>query len=231
MIKIVFIYLLSISVVYGYLEVPEEVKTPSEVAAQIKEFLNDVEVASTELLTYLDNIIEFSQINTGVVPLINKEFNLEHTLRCIVNIELPAAKSKKLDLKIDYPAYVPKILSGDSFRLHRVLLNLVSNAIKFTQQGYVKINVDLVEESSSEESILLKIGIEDTGIGIDKKHHKMIFEKFTRCNPSNKGLSKGSGLGLWVVKHFIEDLKGNIELISTLGEGSVFTCLIPFKLN
>lgn len=197
--------------------------------SQKKEFLNDIQIATQELLNYLDNIFEFSQINTGSVPLIAKEFNLLFVLQGISNLESAALKEKNLNLMIDYSPDAPKIVVGDRFRIHRALLNLVNNAIKFTHEGYVKVSVRLAGQTRTGE-VVLKISVEDTGLGIDKKNHEKIFDKFTRCDPSNKGIYKGTGLGLWVVKQFLNDLKGNISLQSEIGKGSIFTCEIPFKL-
>jgi PAS domain S-box-containing protein len=194
-----------------------------------KDFLDDLEIATNELLNYLDNIVEFSQLNTGTVPFILKEFNLEQTLRSILKLESAAAKYKGLELILIYPQSIPQFVVADRFRLHRVLLNLVNNAIKFTQKGYVKVSVTLVKNEKADE-ILLEIAIEDTGIGIEKKHHEMIYEKFTRCDPSNKGLYKGTGLGLWIVRQFTNDLNGKIRLESEPGKGSIFICCFPFKL-
>lgn len=197
--------------------------------AKKKDFLSDIEIATNELLNYLDNIVEFSQINTGATPLIVKEYNLEQVVKGIINLELAAARSKRLDLIFEYAPNVPTMVIGDRFRLHRMLLNLVNNAIKFTDQGYVKISVNFVE-NITEKEVLLEIAVGDTGIGIAKKHHETIYDKFTRCDPSNKGIYKGTGLGLWIVKQFIEDLHGQIKLTSELGKGSIFTCRLPFRL-
>lgn len=193
------------------------------------DFLNDIEIATNELLNYLDNIVEFSQINTGATPLIVKEFNLEQVIKGIINLESAAARSKCLDLFYDYSKSVPMMVVGDRFRLHRMLLNLINNAIKFTEQGYVKICVNFIK-NISEKEILVEIAVEDTGIGIAKSNYEIIYDKFTRCDPSNKGIYRGTGLGLWIVKQFIKDLDGEIELKSELGKGSIFTCRLPLKL-
>ncbi len=195
-----------------------------------KEFLSEIEIATNELLNYLDNMVEFSQINTGTTPLIEREFNLEQVIKGIYNLELAAARGKGLDLLFEYAPAAPVMVIADKFRLHRMLLNLVNNAIKFTEQGFVKIRVAFVE-NIAEDRVLLEIAVEDTGIGIAKKHHEKIYDKFTRCDPSNKGLYKGTGLGLWIVKQFIEDLGGQIKLKSELGQGSIFTCVLPFRLS
>lgn len=195
-----------------------------------KELLLDVEVATNELMSYLDNIMEFSQINSGATPLIYKEFNLEHVVRGIINIESAAAKSKGLQLCCEYSSKAPKMVIGDRFRCHRLLLNLVNNAIKFTEKGYVKISVNC-DRKLNDGKVWLELIVEDSGIGIAKKNHEVIFDKFTRCDPSNKGIYKGTGLGLWIVKQFIEDLKGEIRLQSELGKGSAFICRLPFQVE
>jgi two-component system aerobic respiration control sensor histidine kinase ArcB len=195
-----------------------------------KEFLNDLHIVTNELLNYLDNIVEFSQLNTGAVPFVTKEFNLEHMIVSILKLELAAAKHKEIDLIISYPESVPKLVIGDRFRLHRILLNLVNNAVKFTRKGCVKISVQMIKQLKEDE-VLLEIAVEDTGIGIDKKNHQKIYEKFHRCDPSNKGLYKGTGLGLWVVHQYVNDLKGEVSLKSEFGKGSVFACHVPFRLS
>jgi len=194
-----------------------------------KEFINELERSTNELLNYLDNIVEFSQMNTGTVPMILKAFNLEQMLNGILNLESAAAKHKSLDLILIYPKSIPQWIIGDRFRLHRILLNLVNNAIKFTDHGYVKIHVNVLEFLGP-EGVQIEIAIEDTGIGIEKKYHQPIYDKFMRCDPSNKGVYKGTGLGLWIVRQFINDLKGTISLESEKGKGSIFTCVFPFQL-
>lgn len=194
-----------------------------------KEFLSDIHIATQELLNYLENIVEFSQITLGAIPLIFREFDFKQLLQSILNLESAAVKDKRIELSLHYEDGIPQSVIGDRFRVHRILLNLISNAIKFTNKGKVQVHVSVHEQSSRE--IILEIKISDTGIGIHPKYHEIIFEKFVRCDPSNKGVYKGKGLGLWVVKSFIEDLNGSITLESELEKGSVFTCLLPFKLQ
>jgi signal transduction histidine kinase len=202
----------------------------SEQDTKKKGFLNELEKSTKELLNYLDNIVEFSQTNTESIPLIAKEFNLEHMLKSILSMESAAAKHKALDLILSYPESIPKYIISDRFRLHRILLNLVNNSIKFTHKGYVKIHVACLE-INHDSIATIEITIEDTGIGIDKKYHQMIYDKFVRCDPSNQGLYKGTGLGLWIVHHFLEDLNGRITLESEIGKGSKFICVFPFQVS
>jgi len=194
---------------------------------QHKEFLEDIAIATNELLHYLDNIVEFSQIN-GVAPMIQQEFNLNHSIQSIFNLVTASASDKGLALKMEYGDKVPHHFMGDRFRIQRILLNLVNNAIKFTPQGYIKVIVSCLEIDQNEKRV--KISIEDTGVGIDKKNQEKIFNKFVRGDSANKGIYTGTGLGLWVVKNFVQDLKGFIELQSHLGQGSIFSFSLPLKV-
>jgi len=194
-----------------------------------KEFLNDIYIATHEVLNYLENIVESSEISTGQVPLILRTFDFKQVIQAILNLESAAAKDKRIELIMDYPDDIPRMVIADRFRVHRILLNLVSNAIKFTDAGFMRISVSIIEEKDQEA--LFEIKVKDSGIGIARKYHQMIFDKFTRCDPSNRGIYKGKGLGLWIVKQFIHDLKGTISLESALGKGSTFHCCLPFKLQ
>jgi two-component system, OmpR family, aerobic respiration control sensor histidine kinase ArcB len=196
---------------------------------QKKEFLSDIHIATHEVLNYLENIVESSDISMGQVPLILRTFDFKQVIQAILNLESAAAKDKRIELIMDYPEDVPKMVIGDRFRVHRVLLNLISNAIKFTDVGFMHVNVRMIEEK--EQAALFEIKVKDSGIGIAPKYHQLIFDKFMRCDPSNRGIYKGKGLGLWIVKQFIHDLQGTISLESVLGKGSTFQCCLPFKLQ
>jgi two-component system aerobic respiration control sensor histidine kinase ArcB len=193
-----------------------------------KELLSDIENASGELLDYLNNILEFSQLTKDVLPVILKELSIQEIIQSIFKIELPAAKHKQLRLEAIYGADLPETLIGDTFRIYRMLLNLVSNAIKFTEKGKISVEVNVV--SQEKNNLLLQIVVRDTGIGIPQNQQVVIFDKFTRCLPSNKGTYKGTGVGLWVVKQFVNELDGSIELESVVGEGSTFTVTLPMQI-
>ena len=109
-----------------------------------------------------------------------------------------------------------------------ILINLISNAIKFTAAGHVELQVALLSQTA--KSVLLRFIIADTGTGIATEHQEYIFEKFSRLNLSNKGTYKGIGLGLRIVKQFICEMGGEIDLLSTLGKGTQFICTIPLDL-
>jgi two-component system, OmpR family, aerobic respiration control sensor histidine kinase ArcB len=193
-----------------------------------KEYLGDITQCAKELLDYCNGILDFSKISLGLFPIMEKKFNLLNVIESVLKIEMPAAKNKNLSFTSDLSTDLPKIVIGDRYRLSRLLINLVSNAIKFTKEGQVSIHVELLDKT--DDMYLIRFTIKDTGEGISLDQQNYIFEKFYRLSPSNKGLYKGSGLGLIIVKQFIEEMQGEIDLKSTLGKGTHFICTIPFKI-
>lgn len=197
--------------------------------ADKKEQLGMIMNSAKELLDFCNDILDISRTEFGVLPIIAKKFDLKALIQHVVIMEDAAAMLKQLTMTIDYPKDVPNVIVGDQHRVERVLLNLVGNAIKFTDKGYVKISVKIVRKIK-DKNIILRIFVEDTGIGIPHDKQNIIYEKFTRISPSYKGLHKGTGLGLSLVKQLMEELDGELELHSELGKGSIFSCTIPFKL-
>jgi PAS domain S-box-containing protein len=192
-----------------------------------KEYLGDITQCAQELLDYCNGILDFSNIESGLCPIEEKEFNLQELIASALKIETPPAKNKNLSLKTHYDDHIPSRITGDSYRLYRILINLLSNAIKFTKKGYVELLASLVEKKDNQATI--RLDIIDTGIGIPADKQEFIFEKFTRLVPSNLGAYKGIGLGLRIVKQFIEEMNGEITLASKENEGTRFTCTFPFK--
>ena len=168
-----------------------------------KEYLSYITQSAKELLDYCNGILDFSKIEFGE-PIVSKRFNLTEAIERVTNMELAAAKNKNLSLTYEL-IDTPKYLLGDEHRLIRILVNLLSNAIKFTEQGQVKLTVKGYEQNP--KKIILKFTVEDTGIGIHPDKQKIIGQKFVRLLPSNKGIYKGLGLGLPVVKQYINDLE------------------------
>ena len=195
-----------------------------------KHFLQDIATSAKELLDYCDNILDFSKIEHGTAPILEAFFDIRKIANSVAEIESIAAMHKKLNLSITYDDKIPKAVVGDPQRLKRILLNLVSNAIKFTGSGKVTVSIKLATLNNTKRTCIIKFIICDTGIGIpvDKQH--IIYEKFVRCTSSNKGIYKGQGLGLSIVKQLIEELDGDIHLKSEVGKGATFTFLLPFKL-
>ncbi len=195
-----------------------------------KEFLTGISNCAKELLDYCDSILEFSKVEHGSIPVMEKSFKLFDVVDSAIKIESVAAAHKKLDFSLDYDENLPNVIQGDPYRIKRILLNLLSNAIKFTNEGAIKTSVILENTHTNSRSCIIKFIIEDTGIGIPKDKRNIIYERFTRGTPSNQGIYKGQGLGLRIVKQFVTELDGDIHLTSQTNKGSAFTILLPFRL-
>ena len=125
---------------------------------------------------------------------------------------------------------MPDVMLGDAYRIKRVLINLISNAVKFTSQGYVKINIRSETQNLTTREQVIRFSIADSGIGIPAEKIEFIYEKFSKITPSNKGLYKGNGLGLRIVKQFIEEMGGNISVTSELNQGTVFQVFLALTI-
>ncbi len=197
-----------------------------------KSLLNDVALSAKELLDYCNQLLYFSRSQASDDAEKNRAFNVRKLIKSVMAMELPAAKLKKIDLIAQCGSSIPKILVGDSLQIRQMLINLVSNAIKFTETGYVKIDVQLYspqEKESDLKKCRLMFCVEDTGIGVSKEKQKMITKKFVTLHQSNRGMYKGVGLGLPIVKKIIQNLDGELFIESQPGKGSVFKCMIPLK--
>jgi len=178
------------------------------------------------VLEQLNEITDFISIEDGDFSVLEKQFDLHKVIEDIENLLLPVAQAKnlKLIIKTDVPQYV----IGDLLRTQRVLMNLLTNAIKFTEMGYVALKASIGKQEKN--TVIIKFKAEDTGIGIRKEEQDIIFEKFSRLTPSYKGTYTGKGLGLRVVRQFLDELGGEIHLTSKANKGSTLYCINSFKL-
>lgn len=192
-----------------------------------KEALELIANSSEELLNYANHILSFAQVEEEFSHIIVKEFDLHKLIKSIISIERPAAKNKGIELNYTIAKNIPVTLASDANRLRSILINLISNAIKFTKKGSVSLDIKLAHKNK--KNLAISFAIKDTGMGIPKDKQKYIYDKFFHINPE-QGMYKSFGLGLKVVKKFIEELHGELELESTIGKGTTFTFIIPFRL-
>jgi signal transduction histidine kinase len=204
-----------------------EVLAETENRGDIRDKLTMVAQAARELLDYCNDIIDFARVDYGVQPVFSQPFDLKKLLYAIMRMQTPAANTKKIQFTLTVGKNVPAVVLSDLYRLKRILINLISNAIKFTRKGYVKVSAHVEKKSNTKNEKILRLTIEDSGIGIPGEKTDFIYEKFARITPSNKGLYKGSGLGLRIVKQFIEEMGGNIYVTSEVNQGTIFRVLLP----
>lgn len=188
----------------------------------------DLLKAGQVLLNLLNEVVEFSRCESGDLPVQTIKFDLTAVIKNIMELMKPSVQEKKLIFKISLDKHLPHYVMSDAVRLQRILLNLLSNAIKFTHQGSIHFSVRMIKQK--EQRAVMEFRVQDTGIGIPEDQQALIFTRFCRLHPAYEGQYSGTGLGLTVVKQFVEDLKGEIHLQSTEGCGATFSCLIPMRI-
>ncbi|MEM8907910.1 MAG: response regulator, partial [Bacteroidota bacterium] len=189
-------------------------------------FISSIKQSSEILLGIINDILEISTLQNGKIQFEYKNFNLHELLSNLVNMMQYKANEKDLAFELRIDDNVPKIINGDKLRLNQILNNLVGNAVKFTDQGFVKIYVrNLIENDSA---VQLHFDVDDTGIGIPEDKLGAIFETFTRIRQKDR-LYEGTGLGLSIAKNLVEQQGGKIGVASIFGEGSRFFFDLTFE--
>ena len=199
-----------------------------ELSGEQYEYVNSIKLASENLLVIVNDILDFSKIEAGKLTLKNTSFNLTDLMDSLKKVLKPQAKIKHIDLLFDIDKKVPAWIMGDPVRLHQILLNLIGNALKFTNHGWVGVAVSCKEKK--EDAVLLSFRIVDTGIGIPQEEIAVIFESFTQVNTDPSREYGGTGLGLTIVKRLIELQNGHIEVQSEVNKGTTFVFELMFKM-
>lgn len=187
---------------------------------QQRNMLDLLDRSSQSLLGVINDVLDISKIEAGKFSIIRTPGNLRHLLDSIYNLLKFKADSKSIDLILDIALNVPTFIMVDSLRLNQILMNLLSNAINFTDKGYVKLKVEVLRKHT--DKVKLKFSVEDTGIGIPAGRLKTIFDSFEQAKNDTSHTYGGTGLGLAIVKKLVELKGGEITLTSELGKGSIF---------
>jgi two-component system, OmpR family, aerobic respiration control sensor histidine kinase ArcB len=195
---------------------------------KIINYAEDLVRSSDALLEFLNKILESIQVSSGQIPLLKKKFDLRQCLEQVMCLNKPQTIIKQVSFHLDYDETIPVYLLGDPIRLQRIMLELVSNALKFTHEGEIKVTAQLMQRKIQDRQVIIKLSVSDTGMGIPYDKQNEVYIRFKRLTPAYQGIP-GTGLGLSVVKQFVDDLEGEIHLSSKLSQGSTFTCLIPFQ--
>lgn len=191
-----------------------------------KESLSCIAESAQALLNHINEILDCIEAESGKFPILEKEFDLHLLLQDVIHLLLPSAKNKQLNFTMEVDLSVPRTVVGDAVRTHRILMNLLSNAIKFTQQGDVKLKVWCEYESTYQLKIYFVV--EDTGIGIPEDKQDIVFERFNRVTSSYSGVYPGKGLGLRMVRQFLDEINGQVKLNSVVNQGTQFIVVIPY---
>ncbi|MBN1926269.1 MAG: response regulator [Prolixibacteraceae bacterium] len=204
-----------------------KVMLKTALTAKQKEYLTAIKMSGDVLTVLVNDILDLAKVDAGKMIFEKKPFHIASSISAIIQLFEPKIQEKNLKLIKKYDPKIPKVLEGDPVRLHQILMNLVSNAVKFTNEG--KITVDVRMISSDEEKVTIEFIISDTGIGIadDKVDH--IFENFQQATSNTSRLYGGTGLGLAIAKQLAEQQGGSITVKSILNEGTHFSVVLPFR--
>lgn len=192
-----------------------------------KEYAETIQYAGEGMITLLNDILDFSKAEEGKMTLESLTFDLAKLLDSIILLMSGRAGEKNISLKLDVASGTPTMVKGDPTRIRQILLNLVTNAIKFTEKGGVTISVNLREEVANRYRIYF--GVRDTGMGISEEGQKKLFSPYAQADASISRNFGGTGLGLAICKRLTEAMGGSIQLESKQGEGSLFYFIVPFE--
>lgn len=201
----------------------------TELTSAQNEYLKIIVNSSDALLTIINDILDFSKIEAGKLNIESIPFDLQVTIEEIADLIASKAQEKGLELIVRFSPDVPKHIFSDPGRIRQILTNFISNAVKFTHEGYILINVEMVKKA--EDQAIIRFEVADTGIGVPKNKVEAIFEKFNQADTSTTRKYGGTGLGLSICQRLTELMNGRIGAESKDGEGSKFWVELPIKID
>ena len=190
--------------------------------AEQRDYIQTMRVSSDQLLAVINDILDFSKIESGRLELEHEPLNLQATIEEACDIGAPRAREKGLELRVDMSDELPAWVRGDVTRLRQILLNLINNAVKFTEHGQVIVSAHVLEDFTPERGGLVEFQIKDTGIGIPAERQAALFESFVQVDAGTTRRYGGTGLGLAICKRLVKLMGGNVGLRSVVGQGSAF---------
>jgi signal transduction histidine kinase/CheY-like chemotaxis protein/HPt (histidine-containing phosphotransfer) domain-containing protein len=198
-------------------------------SGELKEYAVAIRDSSEMLLAIINDLLDFSMIEEGRLALNEVEFDLRSVEKNVTGLIGPQAGHKGLRLNSCIDPETPRVLRGDPVRLGQVLLNLLGNAVKFTERGEVSLRIAPASMDAGSAAICFEV--RDTGPGVPDNAREKIFAPFTQADASTTRKYGGTGLGLSITKKIVQQMNGTIEVNSTLGKGSTFKCTLPFRLS
>jgi CheY-like chemotaxis protein len=189
--------------------------------------LSAIKVSGDALTVLINDILDLAKVDAGKMTFEKIPFKMETSLSAMLHLFEPKIEEKNLELIKLYDKNIPEVLIGDPVRLHQIILNLVSNAVKFTSQGKIIVSVNMLKED--EENVTIEFTITDTGIGISDEKMETIFEVFQQASSGTSRLYGGTGLGLAIVKQLVEPQGGIIDVKSKVDVGTSFSFTLDFQ--
>ncbi len=201
----------------------------TELTAEQQEYLGHIDSSGRSLLTLINDILDLSKIESGMIELEHDGFSLEHAIKDVINTQMSLILNKHLSVTSVIDPDIPGIVHGDQLRFKQIMLNLLGNAVKFTARG--GISIDLTLKNLAADSVVVTIRVADTGIGMTPEQLNRIFGAFTQADSSTTRRYGGTGLGLTICSRLLELMGGSIQVESIPGEGSVFRITLPFDIG
>jgi PAS domain S-box-containing protein len=192
-----------------------------------KEYINAIKISGDALIVLINDILDLAKVDAGKMTFESIPFKLSSSIYAMVHLFETKISEKNLELVKEYDSSIPDVLVGDPVRLHQVILNLVSNAVKFTNVGRITIRVKMISEKK--DSVKIQFAVSDTGIGIPESKIKSIFDNFQQATSGTARVYGGTGLGLAIVKQLVVSQGGQVHVESKVGEGSTFSFTLDFK--
>ena len=199
----------------------------TELSSKQKEYLNAIKLSGDALIVLINDILDLAKVDAGKMIFEQTPFKMALSISAMIHLFETKIQEKNLKLEKEYDKNIPEVLVGDPVRLHQIILNLVSNAVKFTAKGKITVSVQLLEEDDKKASI--QFSVTDTGIGIPESKLERIFENFQQASSGTSRLYGGTGLGLAIVKQLVESQGGIIAVQSEVGAGSTFSFRLDFR--
>lgn len=199
----------------------------TELSTKQKEYLDAIKLSGDALIVLINDILDLAKVDAGKMTFEQTPFKMALSISAMLHLFETKIQEKNLKLEKEYDKDIPDVLVGDPVRLHQIILNLISNAVKFTAKGKITVSVKLLEEDDQKASI--QFSVTDTGIGIPKSKLERIFENFQQASSGTSRLYGGTGLGLAIVKQLVESQGGIMTVQSEVGAGSTFSFRMDFK--
>ncbi|MFV5692161.1 PAS domain S-box protein [Flavobacterium sp. LT1R49] len=199
----------------------------TDLSIKQKEYLNAIKMSGDALIVLINDILDLAKVDAGKMTFEKTPFKMKCSISAMLHLFETKIQEKNLQLVTEYDNRIPNVLVGDPVRLHQIILNLVSNAVKFTTDGKITVGVHLLLED--EDKVVIEFAITDTGIGIPEEKIETIFDNFQQASSGTSRLYGGTGLGLAIVKQLVEPQGGSIRVKSNVNEGSRFSFTLSFQ--